>query len=71
MHEDGRQGPDVEHHVEKEVLLAGLRLTGEPAKDLLSDDQMAVAGDRQELGDALHHAEDQRFDPFHVQSLVA
>ena len=66
MQENRCQRPHVEHDVEKQVLLTAVRSAGQPGKDLLGHDQVAVAGDRQELGDALHHAEDQRFNPFHV-----
>ena len=71
MEENRRQRPHVEHDVEEQVLLTAVRSAGQPGKDLLGNDQVAVAGDRQELGDALHHAENQRFNPFPCQSLVA
>ena len=59
IEENRCQCSHVEHDVEKQVLLAAVRSAGQPAEDLLGNEQVAVAGDRQELGDALHHAEDQ------------
>ncbi len=45
MHENRRQRPHVQHHVEEQVLLAAVRTSGQPGKELLGDHQMAVAGD--------------------------
>ncbi len=49
----------MEHHVEEQILLTATRLPGEPGEEFLGDHEVAIAGDRQELGDALNDAQNQ------------
>ncbi len=49
----------VQNHVEEEILLARATPTREPGEEALSQQEMAVARDRQEFRDSLNQAEDQ------------
>jgi hypothetical protein len=55
VEENGRQRAHVQHDVEEQILLPAARLARQPGKRHLRDRQVAVAGDRQELGDPLNH----------------
>ena len=59
VEENRRQRSHVQHDVEEQVLLPAARLARQPGERHLRDRQVAVAGDRQELGDPLNHPQNQ------------
>src|SRR5690606_3891489 len=55
---DGEHGAEVDEHLERDRRLVD-------AEEVLPEDEVAGGGDGQELGEALHEAEDDGFPPGH------
>ena len=59
MDQNRGRRPQMEDHVEEQVLLAGLGDARQPGEQILREQQVAVARDGQEFGDPLHDAQNQ------------
>ena len=59
MDQNRRRRPQVEDHVEEQIFLACLRDARQPGKQILRQQQMAVARYGQKFSDSLHDAQNQ------------